>query len=42
VQHIRRLADRSSTRNLVDVAQKAQMSHGHSRNPASVYLSASL
>jgi hypothetical protein len=36
------LADRSGPRDLVDVAQKPQMSHGHNWNPRSVYFPASL
>jgi hypothetical protein len=42
MQHRGGFADRSGARDLVDVAQKTQMSHGHSRNPANVYFSASL
>jgi len=37
-----RLADRSGARDLVDVAQKPQMSHGHRSDRPGVYFSASL
>ena len=38
----RRLADRSGARDLVDVAQKSQMSHGHRCGLPGVYFSASV